>query len=197
MFALEMTAMNPTRLIAAAAASLALALPFVGCSTTPKAEDRVDFLRRARSTTAWFESHVDGLEEQIEVSAGYIVFPDVAQWGIIFSGGTWGRGALYTPDGEHIGWSALNNLSLGLQAGVEGFRMILVLEDESVLTQFKENKMTGSVAGHAVAGEAAKTGKASFTDGVAVYQGAQTGLIAGVNVGLDYVRYKPLGAEDD
>ena len=170
------------------------ALAFGGCTTAPKFEDRQAFIERAELSTRWFQRSVTGLREQIDGSAGYIVFPDVAQWGVILAGGTWGRGALYSPDGKQLGWSAINVGSIGLQAGVQGFRMLMVLEDKYVLQQFVDNKWTGSVAGMAVAGDSGGNNTASFTDGVAVYQGASGGLMAGVNIGLNYIRYQPLDA---
>ena len=51
---------------------------------------------------------------------------------------TFGRGALYNPDGKQIGWAAINITSVGLQAGVQGFRMLMVLENQHVLQEFKE-----------------------------------------------------------
>ncbi len=60
------------------------------------------------------------------------------------------------------------------------------------LARFKDNLLTGSVGGVAVAGEAGGSTKTSFTDGVAVYQGASTGLMAGVNIGLNLIQYEPL-----
>jgi hypothetical protein len=93
-----------------------------GCSTTPKAEDRETFSSEARAATKWFERNVSGLREQIDGAAGYIVFPGVAQWGIIFGGGDFGRGMLCRPDGTQIGWAAINTPSIGLQAGVRGFK---------------------------------------------------------------------------
>ena len=36
------------------------------------------------------------------------------------------------------------------------------------------------------------SGTAPFQHGVALYQGANKGLMAGVNIGLDYMRYEPL-----
>ena len=44
----------------------------------------------------------------------------------------------------------------------------------------------------AVAGEAGASASQSFENGLAVYQGANTGLMAGVNVGLDRLRYEKL-----
>lgn len=166
-----------------------------GCSTAPRSQNQADVLVRADSSRHWFENNVNGLDEQIADSAGYVVFPDVTQFGIIFGGGTFGRGAVCRPDGTLIGWGAINTGSIGLQVGVQGFRMLMVLQNEAVLNQFMENQLAGSVAGVAVALESGTSGKAPFRNGVAIYQGANTGLMAGVNIGLDYIRYKPLDEE--
>jgi len=173
-------------------AATVAAIQLGGCSTAPKVQDREAFLDSAESTTRWFERNVYGLRRQIDASAGYLVFPGVAQWGTLIGGGTAGRGALYTPDGRQIGWAAINIGSIGLQVGVQGFRMLMVLEDETALQHFKANLLTGSVDGVAVAVEAGGSGAASFTHGVAVYQGANVGLMAGMNIGLNYIRYEPL-----
>jgi lipid-binding SYLF domain-containing protein len=171
---------------------IVLVAPLGGCSTAPKAENQADFIARADSTRTWFERSVAGLNGQIADSAGYIIFPDVAQWGILIGGGTFGRGALCRPSGEQIGWAAINTGSIGLQAGVQGFRMLLVLEDESVVNRFRANQLSGSVAGVAVAGQAGASAKAPFQNGVAAYQGANQGLMAGVNIGLDIIRFEPM-----
>lgn len=165
------------------------------CSTEPKGKDQADFQARAQSSVSQFERSVSGLKEQVQSSAGYVIFPDVAQWGILFGGGTYGRGALYRPDGSQIGWAALNTASIGLQAGVQGFRMMMVIQDEPTLRKFMDNQLNGSATGVLVGGEAGGSQTAPFQNGVAVYQGANQGLMAGVNIGLNYVRYKPLEAE--
>lgn len=174
-----------------ALASTLVVIQLGGCQTAPKYQDHGEFISRAEGTTQMFKRSVVGLEEQINDSAGYIVFPDVAQWGIVFGGGTWGRGALYDPNGKQLGWSAIRVGSIGLQAGVQGFRVLMVLENQQVLDEFMANKWTGSVSAVAVAAEAGGSAKSSFTNGVAVYQGANTGLMAGVQIGLNNVRYQP------
>ncbi|MHC4347652.1 MAG: lipid-binding SYLF domain-containing protein [Planctomycetota bacterium] len=125
------------------AASILVAVTMLGpcgCATAPKAEEQETFISEARAATKWFERNVGGLRDQIDESAGYIVFPGVAQWGIIFGGGDFGRGMLCRPDGTQIGWAAINTPSIGLQAGVRGFKMLLVLEDEATLNQFREDQ---------------------------------------------------------
>jgi hypothetical protein len=70
--------------------------------------------------------------------------------------------------------------------------MLLVFENEATLERYKQNQLSGSVSGVAVVAESGASGKAPFQNGVAVYQGASTGLMAGVNVGLDVIKYEPL-----
>ncbi len=164
-----------------------------GCSTAPKADDQVDVLSRARTTKTWFQSHVTGLSAQIDRSAGYIVFPDVAQWGIVFGGGSYGRGVLFDNKGNQLGWTVINNASVGLQAGVQGFRMLMVIETPAELDNFKQGKWNGSAAGIAVLDSNAAAGVAPFQKGIAVYQGANSGLMAGVNIGLNNIRFEALG----
>jgi lipid-binding SYLF domain-containing protein len=163
-----------------------------GCSTAPKAEDQTTFASDARTATLWFEQNVRGLREQVDGAAAYIIYPSVGQWGILIGGGQFGRGMLNRADDSQIGWAAINTGSIGLQAGVRGFKMLVVLEDTATLNRFMENKLSGSVSGIVVVGEAGQSARAPFENGVAVYQGASTGLMAGVNIGLDYMRYEPM-----
>lgn len=187
----------PSLLRAAAVAAVVLAVSAApsGCSTTPSAENRASFIDEANAATRWFEDHVPGLDKQIAGSAGYIIYPNVGQWGIVFAGGQFGRGMVNDPAGTQVGWGAINIASIGLQAGVRGFKMLVVIEDKRTMDQFKSNQLRGSVSGVVVAAEAGTSGTAQFTNGVVAYQGASSGLMAGANIGLDYMRYKPLGDE--
>ena len=174
-----------------------LGLSFLtACQTAPKTEDRALFARSARTTTMWFENRVRGLGSQIERSGGFIVFPDVAQWGGRIGGGKFGRGAVCRPDGTQIGWASIQTGSVGVQVGAEEFKMLIVLENEPALRAFKENRLTGSVSSVAVAGKASTSNVGVFQDGVVIYQGGNAGLMAGVNVGLDQLKYEPRDRAD-
>jgi lipid-binding SYLF domain-containing protein len=163
-----------------------------GCSTAPKVEDRAALVDESASATAWFERSIPGLREQIDGSAGYIIYPSVGQWGTLFTGGQYGRGVVSRPDGTQVGWAAINTGSLGLQAGVRGFKMLVVFEDEAALDLFRQDRLSGSISGVVVVAEEGMSTKAPFERGVAIYQGASTGLMAGVNVGLSAMRYEPM-----
>ena len=99
---------------------------------------------------------------------------------------------MYGSNGQQVGWAYINTVSAGLQLGAQGFKMLVVFEDQATMQQFEQNKLTGNVSGVIVAAESGGSGKASFTNGVAIYQGGNTGLMAGASVGLDYIRYEPL-----
>ncbi len=84
------------------AATLA-ASPLAGCSTAPKAKNQASFIAKANAARGWFDSNVPGLRNQIDRSAGYIIFPDITQWGFLISGGHFGRGVLNRPDDTPYG----------------------------------------------------------------------------------------------
>lgn len=163
-----------------------------GCSTAPKPQDEETFVYQAGATRRWFEANVTGLDWQLEHSAGYATFPNVGQFGVLIAGGKFGRGMVCEPDGTQIGWAYINTASAGLQIGAQGFKMLVVFEDPATLARFKADKLTGNVSAVAVAGEGGASGAASFTDGVAIYQGDNAGLMAGASIGLDYIRYEAL-----
>ena len=172
--------------------ALLLAVP-TGCSTVPKEQDQGKLIDDSRVAIGWFTANVPGLQRQLDRSAGYIIYPGIGQYGIVITGGKFGRGVVYNNLNQQVGWANLNSASAGLQAGAQGFKMLVVFENSETMQEFESNKLTGDVGATIVAADEGKAGAASFTDGVAVYQGAQTGLMAGASVGLDYMRFAPLG----
>ena len=184
----------------AVALTVVLALPAAvlsACNVAPKQDDRASFVMEAREGLTYFERHVPGLRGQIGQSAGYAVFPGAGQWGIIFTGGSFGRGAVFTANGTQIGWAAENQFNVGLQAGGQGKKILIVFQNQSTLDQFKQGLLTGKVEGMAVAGDKGTTGTSSFQNGLAVYVGAEDGLMAGGMIGMEKFQYRALGAEDD
>lgn len=174
--------------------AIAAFAPLAGCAVAPHEFDRPSFQQSAHASTAWFRRAIDGLPNQIAASGGYVVFPDLIQWGMLFSGGTYGRGAVCSPDGSQVGWAALSTGSLGLQAGLQGFRMLVIFENDGVMKKFQSNQLLCSVNGVAIVAENGGSGRMPFHNGVAVYEGANEGLMAGINIGLNLLRYEALTA---
>ncbi|MEM9082651.1 MAG: hypothetical protein AAGB34_03570 [Planctomycetota bacterium] len=184
--------MNITK--AAALFLVGASLSLGACSTAPDAKDQSRVVYNADVALDYFTSEFPGLRSQLDRSAAYVIYPDVAQWGIVFSGGRYGRGVVARPDETQVGWGALNTASFGLQAGIQGFRMLIIFEDEATFRDYQDGNLNGNASAVAVAGSEGGSTTAPFIDGVAVYQGANSGLLAGVNFGLDIMRYEALGS---
>ena len=182
----------PLRFVASLLVAVGLLSLSGGCSTAPEAKDQAKVMDDSVAATDWFLGNVSGLRAQLADSAGYIIYPGIGQYGILITGGKFGRGVVYSNTNQPIGWAYLNTASAGLQVGAQGFMMLVVFEDQATMDKFEQNKLTGDVGATVVAANAGAAGAASFTNGVAVYQGGQTGLMAGASLGLDYMRYAPL-----
>ena len=161
-----------------------------GCSTAPKQRDQAKVVADSRSATRWFRNNVRGLSAQLDNSAGYVSYPGIGRYGLLITGGKMGRGVVYDSNHRQVGWAYINVVSAGLQVGVQGYKMLVVFEDPATMRRFQQNKLTGNVGVTIVALTAGGAGAASFTDGVVIYEGDQAGLMAGVSVGLDYMRYQ-------
>ena len=100
-----------------------------GCSTVPKQEDQAKLIDDSRTAINWFTENVSGLQRQIDNSAGYIIYPGIGQYGIIITGGKFGRGVVYNSNHQQVGWANLNTASAGLQAGAQGFKMLVCVPE--------------------------------------------------------------------
>ena len=161
-----------------------------GCSTAPKQKDMAKVRADSRSATQWFRSNVRGLNAQLDNSAGYISYPGIGRYGLLITGGKFGRGVLYDGNDRQVGWAYINMVSAGLQVGAQGYKMLVIFQNDATMQRFKENHLTGNVNATIVALKGGGGAAASFTNGVAIYEGDAVGLMAGTSVGLDYMRYE-------
>jgi len=163
-----------------------------GCSTAPKQTDMANVRADSRSATQWFRNNVRGLGAQIDNSAGYISYPGIGRYGLLIGGGKFGRGVVYDGNDRQVGWAYINMVSAGLQVGAQGYKMLVIFQDDATMQRFQEDHLTGSVNATIVAIKEGGNAKASFTNGVVIYEGDAAGLMAGVSIGLDYMRYETL-----
>ena len=169
-----------------------------GCATVPPAGGRGAVLRDAAATTSAFRDMSPEIAATMDAGAGYVVFPSVDQWGTGVSGGTWGRGVYRDSDGRFAGWVALNKASWGLQAGLRDYQLLMVFETEAAARRFREGAVSGSVGAVGVAGDAGDGVEHGWGDdgGVTVYQVSSAGLMAGVSVGVDVIRFAGVGSRE-
>lgn len=115
-------------------------------------QDTINLFRHA-GQSAWFFNH----------SYGYAVFPTIGK-GAFIVGGAHGKGHVYA-HGAYIGDTALTQVSVGFQAGGEGYSQIVFFEDKRALDEFTQGNFEFDAGVQVVAITAAAGGEAG-TQGV-------------------------------
>jgi len=95
---------------------------------------------------------------------GYAVFPTIGKGGLGI-GGAYGKGRVYAK-GKHIGDTSMTQVSIGFQAGGQGYSQIIFFEDKRALDEFTSGEFAfgadvNAVAITASAGASAGTSGAS------------------------------------
>lgn len=142
-------------------------------------------------------------------SHGYVVFPDIGKAGFIV-GGDHGKGKAYE-QGKYVGTATLTQVSVGAQAGAKEYAEIIFFEKkedfdklragdfqvaagaEATVVTLNASASAGtdsSTASASTEADTAATGGA-FQRGVAVFTIAKGGLMAGVSVSGQKLKFKP------
>ncbi len=82
-------------------------------------------------------------------SHGYAIFPTIGKAGLGI-GGAHGSGCVYR-QGKQIGTAKMNQLSIGWQAGAQGYSLLVFLEDERALKDFTSGEFEFGAKASAVA----------------------------------------------
>ena len=146
------------------------------------------------STVALFRNSNQS-QDYFKRSYGYAVFPTIGKGGLGI-GAAHGTGHVYE-HGKRIGTVTMNQLSVGFQAGGEGYSQIIFFEDKHALDEFTSGNFEFSAGVGAIAITAAASANAGtsgadasastnkrdaatagdFTKGVAVFTIAKGGLM--------------------
>jgi lipid-binding SYLF domain-containing protein len=143
---------------------------------------------------------------------GYAVFPTIGK-GAFVVGGAYGKGRVYEK-GKYIGDTSVTQLSVGWQAGGEGYSQIIFFEDQRALKEFTSGNFefsadakavaitagaqaqASTTGGQASAGMSADTSKAvgQYYKGMATFTVAKGGLMAAAAVAGQKYSFTPVGA---
>jgi lipid-binding SYLF domain-containing protein len=142
-------------------------------------------------------------------SHGYAVFPTIGKAGLGV-GGAFGKGRVYE-HGRLVGNASMTQLSIGFQAGGQGYSEIIFFEDKRSFDEFTTGNFefganvgavaitagASAAAGTSGASAAASAGKKDATtagryhDGLAVFTIAKGGLMYEASVGGQKFSYEP------
>jgi lipid-binding SYLF domain-containing protein len=145
-------------------------------------------------------------------SYGYAVLPTVGKAGLGI-GGAHGSGCVYQ-QGKQVGTAKMNQLSIGWQAGAQGYSLLVFLEDERAFKEFTSGEFefgakasavaitAGASAGASTSGSSAgaSAGKkdattaapAGFENGMASFSIVKGGLMYEAALGGAKFKYDPL-----
>ena len=160
----------------------------VGCSPTPKDEEKAGKLRSNVETTLDEMRAADPtFGKFLDDAYGYAIFPTVGKGGLIL-GGSYGKGEVYEK-GQMIGYSDMTQATVGAQIGGQSFAQVIAFENKAALDKFiqKEFAFTAQVTAVALKSGVAKTAK--FRDGIAVFQYMKGGLMAEAAAGGQRFRF--------
>ena len=172
-------------------ALLALVVASVGCKTAPTSDaSRATLVSSAEQGLREMRNADTSLDPFLKNAYGYVVFPSVGSAGLVV-GGSWGRGVVFE-QGKQIGFADMTQANVGLTAGGQRFRQLIVFQDEPSLTRFKQNQLTLDANLSAVALTTGAAGAANYRKGVAVFVQPIGGFMVSLNVGGQQFRFQPL-----
>ncbi len=132
-----------------------------GVAQADSSRDTIGLFRNSHESAAFFDK-----------SYGYAVFPTVGKAGYVV-GGAYGRGRVYSR-GRYLGSASITQVSVGFQAGAEGYSEIVFFENKPAL----DKSTAGSFEFGAGATVVVITAAASASAGTAgVSGGASGGLV--------------------
>jgi lipid-binding SYLF domain-containing protein len=143
------------------------------------AERRQEILDMSKSAITALSKDASA-EELIDDAYGHAVF-DTTKGGFIVTGAG-GTGVAMRKNGANPVYMHMGSGGVGLGAGLENYKFIVLFENEEVYERFIDGEWSAGATAQAAAGRdgAAVVGK--FVNGVAVYHITDKGLIAQADV---------------
>jgi lipid-binding SYLF domain-containing protein len=185
-----------TRSWIAVAAVVLASFALVGCSAAPKDQaDRAELQTDADRTLAELQEADASLDEVLDDSAGYAVFPTIGKGGLIIGGG-YGRGTLYEDD-RVTGYTDMTQAAIGALIGGQTFTELIVFQTPEALSNFKSGNFTFGANASAIALNKGAAASTEFKDGVAIFTRPNQGLMADASLNGQKFRYVPLKEAGD
>lgn len=125
-----------------------------------------------------------------ESAAGYAVLPKIAKGGFIV-GGARGTGLVFD-QGKLLGHVTMSQATLGAQVGGQSFSQVIFFETAEALKNFQNSEFTMNAQIGAVAAGEGVAKNAKYTQGVAVFTLARSGLMAEASVGGQKFTFSPI-----
>ncbi len=183
-----MTSKTMSSLALAAIASLL----FAACASVPESRgERQALVSQANSTLQMMTARDPSLQEVLDRSAGYVVFPSNGEAGVLLAGGSAGVGVVFE-NGQPIGFARVREGTLGPQLGGQEFSELLIFQDRTALDRLRGGNfdLTANLEATALTWGVGR--QLNFENGVAAIVSSETGLMAGATVGGQSITFEPM-----
>ena len=173
------------------ASVVAVAMTSTGCATAPKTpEQRESLVAEADAAVQSMMAKDDSLRNFIEQAHGYAAFPNIGKAGLI-AGGASGRGIVYE-EGRPVGYTQINQGSVGAQIGAQSYAELIVFKDQAALDRVKSGNFEFGADVSAIALKAGGAGSAQFQGGMAVFVQPKGGLMAEASIKGQKISFEPM-----
>jgi len=163
----------------------------VGCATAPESQaERRSLVSEARASLDTMVAQDPSLQNVVDRSAGYAVFPDVGAAGAVI-GGAYGRGVLFEA-GRPAGFVELNQGSFGALIGGQTYSELIVFHNEAALNAIKAGDFDLGAEASAVALKAGVAAATRLEDGFSIFQMPKGGLMASAAVTGQKFNFAPM-----
>lgn len=135
-------------------------------------------------------------ETLYEKAYGWAAFSNVKVAFIISGGG--GKGVAVNKETGERTYMKMGTLGIGFGLGGQSYKVVFFFQDEGSFYNFVENGWQADAGARAVAGKQGVNAETTFTNGIAVYQMTDTGLMANADIaGTKYSKNKKLNKKVD
>jgi lipid-binding SYLF domain-containing protein len=153
-------------------------------------ETQEKIIADSKGAKASFVKSDPSMENLFKHSAGYVIFPNVGK-GAVGVGGAAGRGTVYQK-GMPVGTAQMVQVTVGAQAGGQGYREVVFFENQDALDRFMQNKVEFSGQASAIAVTSGASSNANYRNGVVVFSQEKGGLMLEASLGGQKFTYKSL-----
>jgi lipid-binding SYLF domain-containing protein len=167
----------------------AIAIPFTAAQALADSEDAMDqdeIAEIAESRTNIDAMAMAAIQELVqsdgnarslyEQSQGYAVF-NATKAGLVVTG-SGGSGVVVNQDSGERTYMRMGSAGVGLGAGVQNYRLVILFETEAALNKFVDGSWDAATSAQAAAGKSGVNVASSFVDNVAIFQLTNKGLMA-------------------
>jgi lipid-binding SYLF domain-containing protein len=163
---------------------------FIAVSAVAQSSKDKEIISDSQEAKGSFTKQDPSLGNLFVKAYAYAIFPNVGKGGLGI-GGAAGNGAAYEK-GKLVGMAKLKQVTIGLQAGGQGYREVIFFENAESFKKFKENNVEFSAQVSAVAATAGASANAKYNEGVMVFTMQKGGLMYEASVGGQKFKFSKL-----